>query len=384
MSSDYTKKTLLFSPVKVGKLTLKNRVIISPMCQYSADRGLPNNWHTVHLGQYAIGGASLVFCEAAAVEERGRITHGDLGIWSSEHADALKPIVSFISSNGAVPGIQIAHAGRKASMQRPWFGNGPLNEADKARGEIPWDIVAPTAEPVNSESLMPHELSINEIVSVQEAFAAAAGYSDEAGFEVLELHSAHGYLSHTFLSPISNHRNDAYGGDLDGRMRFTLETVEKIRAIWPSHKPFFVRISAIDGIDNGWDLDDSIVLANEMKARGVDVVDCSSGGIAGVVTASREPIGLGFRLPFSERIREEADITTMTHGLILEAKQAEEILQSNQADLIGIAREVLFNPYWPRHAAYELGVDPEFNDWPEQYGWWLTRRESHLKKIGQR
>ena len=167
-------------------------------------------------------------------------------------------------------------------------------------------------------------------------------------------------------------------------MRFTLETVEKIRAIWPSHKPFFVRISAIDGIDNGWDLDDSIVLANEMKARGVDVVDCSSGGIAGVVTASREPIGLGFRLPFSERIREEADITTMTHGLILEAKQAEEILQSNQADLIGIAREVLFNPYWPRHAAYELGVDPEFNDWPEQYGWWLTRRESHLKKIGQR
>ena len=195
MSSEDTKKTLLFSPVKVGKLTLKNRVIISPMCQYSADRGLPNNWHTVHLGQYAIGGASLVFCEAAAVEERGRITHGDLGIWSSEHADALKPIVSFISSNGAVPGIQIAHAGRKASMQRPWFGNGPLNEADKARGEIPWDIVAPTAEPVNSESLMPHELSINEIVSVQEAFAAAAGYSDEAGFEVLELHSAHGYLS---------------------------------------------------------------------------------------------------------------------------------------------------------------------------------------------
>ncbi|NNE86390.1 MAG: NADH:flavin oxidoreductase/NADH oxidase [Alphaproteobacteria bacterium] len=379
-----TETPLLFSPLTLGGVTLKNRVVISPMCQYSAQDGLANDWHSVHLGQYALGGSALVFCEAAAVEARGRITHGDLGIWSAEHAAALKPITSFLRAHGAAPGMQIAHAGRKASMQRPWQGHGPLDESDSARGETAWDIVAPSAEPVSDGSLMPHEMSLEDIATVQQAFADAAGYTDDAGFEVLELHSAHGYLSHTFLSPTSNHRNDAYGGDRAGRMRFTLETVEKVRAVWPAHKPFFVRISTVDGVEGGWDVEDSIALTAEMKQRGVDVVDCSSGGIAGMATTTRDPLPLGFRLPFSDRIRRDNDIATMTHGLILHADQAEEILQAGQADLIGIARGALYNPYWARHAAHELGFDPGFDDWPDQYGWWLTRREAHLKSIGAR
>ena len=384
VSDAAAEKPLLFSPITVRGVTLNNRIVISPMCQYSAREGLANEWHNVHLGQFALGGAGLVFCEAAAVEQRGRITHGDLGIWSEEHADALKPIVAFLKAHGAVPGMQIAHAGRKASMQRPWHGNGPLDDSDVARGEMTWDIVAPSAEAINEASLVPHELSIEDINTIQQAFADAAGYSDAAGFEVLEIHSAHGYLSNTFLSPLSNHRNDAYGGDRAGRMRFTLETVEKVRAVWPDHKPLFVRISAVDGAEGGWEIEDSVALIAEMQARGVDVVDCSSGGIAGMATATRDPLPLGFRVPFSERIRADNDIATMTHGLIIHAEQAEEILQNGQADLIGLAREVLYNPYWPRHAAYELGADPDFADWPEQYGWWLTRREAHLQKIGAR
>lgn len=384
MSEANTDTPLLFSPLTIGGVTLKNRIVISPMCQYSAQDGLANDWHSVHLGQFALGGSGLVFCEAAAVEERGRITHGDLGIWSADHAAALKPIVAFQKAHGAVPGMQIAHAGRKASMQRPWNGNGPLDQSDKARGETVWDIVAPSAEPVNEGSLMPHELSLDDIHTVQQAYADAAGYSDAAGFEVLEIHSAHGYLSHTFLSPLSNHRNDEYGGDRVGRMRFTLEMVEKVRAVWPDHKPLFVRISTVDGVEGGWEEDDSVALGDEMKRRGVDVMDCSSGGIAGMATATRDPLPLGFRLSFSERIRRDNDIATMTHGLIIHAEQAEEILQAGQADLIGIAREALYNPYWARHAALELGVDPDFADWPHQYGWWLTRREAHLKTIGER
>ncbi len=384
MSDATTEKPLLFSPMTVRGVTLPNRIVISPMCQYSAREGLANEWHTVHLGQFALGGAGLVFCEAAAVEKRGRITHGDLGIWSAEHAEALKPIVAFLKAHGAVPGMQIAHAGRKASMQRPWHGNGPLDDSDFARGEMTWDIVAPSAEAINEASLVPHELSIDEIQSIQQAFADAAGYSHAAGFEVLEIHSAHGYLSHSFLSPLSNHRNDGYGGDRAGRMRFTLETVEQVRAVWPDDKPLFVRISSVDGAEGGWEIEDSVALTEAMKARGVDVVDCSSGGIAGMATTARDPLPLGFRLPFSERIRADNDIATMTHGLIIHAEQAEEILQAGQADLIGIAREALFDPYWPRHAAHALGADPDFAAWPEQYGWWLTRREAHLQKIGAR
>ncbi len=385
--TDKIKETpRLFSPLTLRGVTLPNRIVISPMCTYSATNGMPDDWHLVHLGQYALGGAGLVFTEAAAVEERGRITHGDLGIWSDGHAAALKQVTTFLKAHGAVPGIQLAHAGRKASMQRPWFGNGPLGEDDVARGDKPWDIYAPSALPVGEDFMVPDEMSEADIHHVQQAFADAAGRAAEAGFEVLEIHSAHGYLGHSFLSPLSNRRNDAYGGDREGRMRFTLETVEKVRAAWPADKPLFVRVSSIDGVEGGWELDDTVVLAGELKARGVDVMDCSSGGIGGPATAvtPRDAIPMGFRLPFSERVRADADIPTMTHGFIIHAEHAEQILQEERADLIGIAREALFNPYWPHHAAQQLGSDPEFASWPEQYGWWLVRRESNLRKLGVR
>ncbi len=374
----------LFSPITLRGVTLPNRIVISPMCTYSADDGIASDWHQVHLGQYALGGAGLVFTEAAAVAQNARITHGDLGIWSAQHADALKPIAAFLKAHGAVPGIQLAHAGRKASMQRPWFGNGPLGEDDFARGDKAWEIAAPSALPVDEGWLVPHEMTIDDIHTVQQNFADAAGRAVEAGFEVLEIHSAHGYLGNSFLSPISNHRNDAYGGDLAGRMRFTLETAEKVRATWPDDKPLFVRVSAIDGVEGGWELDDTVVLAGELKARGVDVMDCSSGGIGGPATAmtSRDAIPMGFRLPFSERVRADVDIPTMTHGFIIKADHADSIVQEGRADLVGIAREALFDPYWPRHAAYQLGYKPDFSDWPEQYGWWLVRRESNLRKLG--
>lgn len=383
MAESEHQKSALFTPLRLRDVTLKNRIVISPMCTYSADDGVANEWHQTHLGQFALGGAAVIFTEAAAVEPRGRITHGDLGIWSADHAAALKPVTSFISKHGALPGIQIAHAGRKASMQRPWHGNGPMDAGDAARGEMPWEVVAPSAEPVRDGWLMPAELSLDDIQAIQGRFAQAAGYAHDAGFEVLEIHSAHGYLAHSFLSPTSNKRNDAYGGDRAGRMRFTLETAEKVRAVWPDTKPLFVRISSVDsdGVTEGWQLDDSIALASELKARGVDVVDCSSSGISGTATAAQGQQPLGFRTAYSSRIGTEADVTTMVVGLILKAEQAEQIIGDGLADLVAIGREALFDPYWARHAAYALGADPEFTDWPDQYGWWLVRREPLVRDL---
>lgn len=384
MSPSNPSSAPLFTPLDLRGVRLKNRIVLSPMCTYSAEDGMASNWHMVHLGQFALGGAAAVFTEAAAVEERGRITHGDLGIWSTDHAEALKPVTSFIRSHGAVPAIQIAHAGRKASMQRPWHGNGPMDDVDRARGENPWDIVAPSPKPVKEGWLMPAELSRDEITAIQDRYAAAAGFAHQAGFEVLEMHSAHGYLAHSFLSPVSNKRNDEYGGDLAGRMRFTLETAEKIRAVWPDDKPMFVRISSVDadGSDEGWQLDDSVALSSELKARGVDVVDCSSGGISGLATAAIGRQSQAFRAPYSSRIRAETGVQTMVVGLVLDAHVAAEMIESEAADLVAVGREMLYDPYWPLHCARALGVDPEFDDWPEQYGWWLVRREALLRESG--
>lgn len=382
MSSSKPSATSLFSPFDIRGTRFQNRIVISPMCTYSADDGLASDWHLVHLGKFALGGAGTVFAEAAAVEPRGRITYGDLGIWSAEHAAALKPVTSFLRRNGALPGIQIAHAGRKASMQRPWHGNGPLDDTDWARGEDIWDIVAASAEPVKEGWQMPAEISLPEIAAIQANFATAAGHAADAGFEVLEIHSAHGYLAHSFLSPLSNHRNDAYGGDLAGRMRFTLETAEKVRAVWPDDKPLFVRISAVDadGGGEGWQLDDSVALAGELKARGVDVIDCSSGGIAGPATAGG-PREQGFRGAYGSRIRDETGISTMVVGLVLDADVAEELVASGAADLVAVGREALYNPHWPHHVAHELGADRDYAEWPEQYGWWLVRREPLMQAI---
>jgi len=368
----------LFQPITLRDLTLKNRIVIAPMCQYSAVDGLAQDWHFAHLSGFAMGGAGLVFTEAAAVEPRGRITHGDLGLWSDAHAAALKPSIRFMQGQGAAFGIQLAHAGRKASTQRPWHGMGPMDESDAERGEAPWDVVAASAVPMQEGWLMPAELDRSGLDQVRDDFVAAAKRADAAGVDVIEVHGAHGYLLHSFLSPISNQRTDDYGGDRAGRMRFPLEVAKAVRAAWPAAKPLFYRISSIDSVEGGWEIEDSIVLAGALKQIGIDIVDCSSGGIGGSATAVRMPRTYGFQVPFSAQIRREADVSTMAVGLIVEPEHAEEILTAGDADLIAIAREALNDPFWPRHAAQALGANKEYADWPEQYGWWLLRRDRFL------
>ena len=370
---------LLFSPLSMRGVTLKNRVVISPMCQYSACDGFANDWHLVHLGQFATGGAGLVFCEAAAVEENGRITHGDLGIWNDAHIAPLERVTDFIKANDAVPGIQLAHAGRKASMQRPWYGNAALNDADTARGDLAWNIVAPSAEPVAPGWLMPHELSVAEIKALVEQWKAATRRSHAAGFDVLEVHGAHGYLLHSFLSPLSNKRTDAYGGSFENRIRLALEIVDVVRGEWPDDKPLFFRTSSSDFSAEGWKIEDTVALARELKEHGVDVIDCSSGGIAGSATAAPIKRYPGFQVPFAEQVKKDASILTQAVGIILNGTQAEEVLQAGHADLIAIGREALYDPHWAAHAAHELGADPQFGLWPKQYGWWLSVRANTLQ-----
>jgi 2,4-dienoyl-CoA reductase-like NADH-dependent reductase (Old Yellow Enzyme family) len=348
------------------------------MCQYSAQEGMGNDWHFAHLAKFATGGAGLVFTEAAAIERNGRITHGDLGIWSDLHVAPLARITAFMRSQGAVPAIQLAHAGRKASMQRPWHGNGPMNDSDRARGEQVWQVVAPSAMPVDTGWLVPHELALDEIEQLKSHWKAATLRSREAGFDVVEVHGAHGYLLHEFLSPLSNKRTDAYGGSFAARMRFPLEVARIVRDNWPQDKPVFFRVSSTDGIEGGWTIEDTAALAKELKAIGIDVIDCSSGGIAGSATAARIKRTLGFQVPFAARIKAEAGIPTMAVGLILEPHQAEDILQAGQADLIAIGRQALFNPNWALHAQIALDADPEFASWPVQYGWWLDKRQRSL------
>jgi len=379
MNTRSPTRPALFEPLEIRAVTLPNRIVISPMCQYSAHDGLVNDWHFAHLAKFAVGGAGMVFVEATAVEARGRITHGDLGIWSDSHADALQRIVKFIQSQGSVAALQIGHAGSKASAQRPWHGKGPLADSDAARGEPPWDTVAASNVSAEPGAPAPHGLDVEEIDAMRDAFVAAARRANACGFDVLEVHGAHGFLLHSFLSPLTNRRNDAYGGDLQGRMRFVLEIIEAVRAVWPQGKPLFFRGSVVDGADDGWQIEDSIALAKELKVRGVDVVDCSTGGISTVHRSNRSAAAElprpGFLVPFAERIRKEANIMTQAVGLIMKPQQAEAILRAGSADLIAIAREALNDPHWALHAAQELGADSGFDVWPEQYGWWLARRK---------
>jgi 2,4-dienoyl-CoA reductase-like NADH-dependent reductase (Old Yellow Enzyme family) len=364
-------------------ITLPNRIVISPMCQYSAIDGMANDWHLVHLGKFAQGGAGSVMVEATAVTAEGRITHGDVGLWHYGQIAPLKRIAAFIRENGSVPAIQLAHAGRKASMQRPWFGNAALGDGDRARGDLPWRIVAPSAIPMDEGWLMPHELSEADLKELRESWRLATLRAVKAGYEFLELHCAHGYLLHEFLSPLSNRRTDGYGGDRAARMRYPLEILETVRAAWPADLPLSVRISSVDGIEGGIDLADSVAFAKEAKARGADIIDCSSGGLMGSATAARIPRGYSFQVPFAQEIRQKADIATMAVGLILHPQQAEDILTDGSADLIAIGREALFDPNWPLHAqmALESRDVAAFAAWPKQYGWWLERREPGLRKL---
>ena len=371
----------LFESIELRGVKARNRIVVSPMCQYSARDGHVTDWHLVHLGKFAQGGAGIVFVEATAVEARGRITHGDTGIWDDAHVPGLARIAAFVKSQGALAGIQLAHAGRKASMARPWHGNGPLTPDDWARGERPWPIVSPTEQPLGDGWLKPQPIGERDEVDLLTAYRAAVRRAHAAGFEVLELHAAHGYLLHSFLSPLANR------GTRDARMRFPLAVARAVREAWPAEKPLFVRVSSIDDVEGGWTLDDTVAFAAELKALGVDVVDCSSGGIQGSATAATKtlvPRVPGFQLPFADRVRKEAGIKTMAVGLIITPLQAEEALTAERADLIAIGREALYDPNWPLHAAQALGVDPDMQRWPMQYGWWLVRREGLLRKLGLR
>jgi len=368
--------------IRFRGLALKNRLIVSPMCTYSAVDGVLDDFHLVHLGRFALGGAALVFVEATAVSRRGRITQGCSGLWDDAQVEPMRRVADFLHRFGAAAGIQLSHAGHKASSQRPWDGNGPLSEADReTSGDDPWEREGVTAAPFDSGWPPPAEMTADDIVKATQEFVDAARRAERAGFDVVELHCAHGYLLHSFLSPLSNTRTDAYGGDLAGRMRFPLEVVRAVREAWPEEKPLFVRISSVDGIDVGWSIEDSVAFARELKALGVDAVDCSSGGMKLEKNETYVWRGPGFHLPFSERVRREADIPTVAVGLIRDPQLAETILEQGQADLIAVGREALFHPNFFGETALALEGEPAWDLWPDQFGWWLKRR-ARIEKDG--
>jgi 2,4-dienoyl-CoA reductase-like NADH-dependent reductase (Old Yellow Enzyme family) len=347
----------LFTPFSLRSLTLRNRIVVSPMCQYSSTEGFATDWHLVHLGSRAVGGAALVIAEATAVSPEGRISPYDLGIWSDAHVEPLERITTFIDKQGSIAGVQLAHAGRKASVDAPWRGGNPLDESQG--GWIP--LLAPSAEAFSSSTQVPVALSVDEIHRITGDFQRAARRALAAGFRVIELHGAHGYLLHEFLSPLSNKRTDEYGGSFENRVRLTLETVDAVRSVWPDELPLLFRVSSTDWVEGGWDIEQSIELAHLLKQRGVDLVDCSSGGN---VSRATIPVGPGYQVEFAERIRREAGIATGAVGLITDPRHAEEIVASGRADVVILARELLRDPYWPLRAAKVLGASIA---WPNQY-----------------
>ena len=346
----------LFAPFKLGSIEFKNRIFVSPMCQYSSRDGLPTDWHLVHLGSRAVGGAALVMVEATAVSPEGRISPFDSGIWTDEHAQRFERITRFILNQNAIPAIQLAHAGRKASTDVPWQGGRALGE--DAGG---WQPIAPSAIPFDNGDPVPREMSARDIEAVVEQFVSAARRSLDAGFQVAEVHMAHGYLLHEFLSPLSNRRSDRYGGSLENRLRLPLEVAQAVRSVWPQELPLFVRISSTDWVEGGWDLEQSIALCKQLKKVGIDLIDCSSGAL---VPHARIPAGPGFQTPFAAAIRQAAGIATGTVGLITSPQQAEQIVATGQADVVLLARELLRDPYWPLHAAQALHAEVA---WPVQY-----------------
>lgn len=378
---------MLFSPYTLRDVTFPNRIVIAPMQMYTTTPdGMASDWHLSHLGKFAVGGAGTVMTEALMVDPDGRNTYGDCGIWSDAHVPPLRRIVDFLHGCGSLAAAQLHHAGPKASRQRPWEGIGPLGAIEAAKGEPPWQPVSSTASKTMEGWHQPRQLTVDDIKVLLDKYAAGARRADAAGFDVLDIHAAHGYLLHTFLSPVANLRDDAYGGDFQGRIRILLEVAEAVRSTWPSSKPIAVRLSCVDwrpdlyDRDDGWSIDDSIALSKELAERGVDIIDCSSGGIRAEnslmeAEKRRTPLSRGFQVPYAEAIRAETGIPTMAVGTILTGPQAEAILQKGQADLIAIGREALYDPNWGVHAASALGIDPDWAKWPPSYGWWLRQRE---------
>ncbi len=367
----------LFTPLQIRGITLKNRIVLSPMLQYCADNGHVNDWHLMHYGKFAAGGAGLVFVESTKVDPRGCSTPRDLGLWKDDFIAPLKRITDLVKRNGAVVGIQLGHSGRKARRSVPWEGRVPLATCPGVDHGEEWELIAPSAIAFSSKYAVPRAMTHDDIQEAIQMWGQAARRAHEAGFEVLELHGAHGYLIHQFLSPVANQRTDEYGGSTEKRMRFAIEVVREVRKYWPEDKPLFLRVSAVD--EAGWSIEDSIAVARVLKPHGIDVIDCSAGGMS-EANASENTPHYGYQVDYARRIRAGADIKTMAVGMIIHADQAEEIVSSGGADLVALGREFLHNPNWPIDAAQKLGVDAPFAQVTRQYGYWLEKRANN--KLG--
>lgn len=369
------QQPILFTPITIRGVTSKNRIVVSPMCQYNSDDGGPGDWQMMHIGRLAVGGAGIIFGEETGVEARGRKTYKCAGIWDDKHIPMFRKLTDFIKEQDAVPAIQLGHAGRKASCHTATEDWRPLEDKDAADGMPPWQGLAPSALDQLPRRFIPKAMDQNDIRTVLDAWREATRRSMDAGYDILEIHGAHGYLIHQFLSPVSNHRNDAYGGDRAGRMRFALEVAEVVRGAWPQDKPLFFRVSAVDGEGGIWSLEDTVALSKELKDRDIDLVDCSSGGISGDSEMPMVPRIEQFQAGFADRVRREAGIMTIAVGGITQAQQAEDILQSGRADLVALAREFLWNADWAAHAAKELGAVDPYGQMPHEYAYRLRQRE---------
>lgn len=376
--------TALFQPLRVRSLVLKNRIVISPMMQHAAPGGFANNWHLVHLGKFALGGAGLVFTESTAVSPVGRIGKDDPGLWQDDHILPWRQVVDFVHQSGSAIGVQLGHAGRKAGSEPLWEGGEALTLEQMAEADSSWVRVGPSAISAGEGWSTPHALTVSEIGQVVSEFVSATVRADQAGFDAVELHFGHGYLVTSFLSPISNQRTDEYGGGREGRMRLAIEVAERVRAAWPSEKPLWCRLSVVDGAVGGWGEEDTVELVRRLQKIGVDVIDCSSGGLTEQTNALPVPRGLGFQVPFARRVKTETGAITQAVGMIVDAHQAEEILVSGSADLIAIGREALFDPYWAHHAQWALERDPNFTDWHIRHKVWLEKRQTFLDRYAER
>lgn len=370
--------SMLFSPLQIRGVTLKNRIVLSPMLQYCANNGHVNDWHLMHYGKYAAGGTGLVFVESTKVDPRGCSTPRDLGMWKDEFVAPMKRITELVRNSGAVPALQLGHSGRKARRSVPWEGRAPMANAPGVDHGEEWELIAPSAVAFNERYAVPRAMTHDDIQEAISNWGQAARRAHEAGFDVLEIHGAHGYLLHQFLSPVANQRTDEFGGTPQKRMKFPIEVVREVRKYWPDEKPLFLRVSAVD--EAGWTTDDSSAVARELKKHGVDVIDCSAGGMSDAATGDGAP-KYGYQVPYAKRIREGADIKTMAVGLIIHADQAEEVLRSGSADLVALGRELLHNPNWPIDAAQKLGVESPFSAVGASLGYWLGKRAANREGI---
>ena len=371
----------LFSSFKIKSKSFRNRIVLSPMCQYKAKDGVISDWHFQHYSRFAFSGLGAAFVEATGVSPEGRIGHGCTGIWSDSHVEGLSKVAKIFNEYNCLSGIQLAHAGRKASYLRPWDGASPITENDKV--EPAWQTIGPSAIPINNSSPVPKEMTVEDINKVREDFKKAAQRADKAGFDIIEIHGAHGYLLHSFFSPLSNQRNDQYGGNFENRIRFAMEIIADIKSVWPDNKPLFYRLSSIDAPGQGANLEDNIMLAKSLKSVGVDVIDCSSGGITGSPVLTKSKIIPGFQVPYSEKIKKDAEISSMAVGAIISADQANEIISNKRADLVAMGRELLADTQWVYKAATYFNLENAKDYLPDSYSFYLSRRDEYLDRTAK-